>query len=204
MPSQTFLNLPISKQQVLISAAKNEFTRVLLTDASINQIIKEANISRGSFYMYFKDKEDIYFYLLEQNRQQFFNVAKDIFKKNNGDLITGFNIFFEYLVSFCLSDENKSFFKNVLMNVNFKNEYPIFSKYSPEKMEKELECFLESIDYSNLNIDSKDDIIDILNMIMMLTIHNLVKIVKKPESVDLIQNKYKNQLRMLKQGIYIK
>ena len=50
MPKQTFLNLPKDKKQKILEAAKNEFSRVSVTEASINNIVTEANIARGSFY----------------------------------------------------------------------------------------------------------------------------------------------------------
>ena len=58
MPSSTFLNLPAEKQEKLLEAATREFSHRPFNEASINQIIKEAGIPRGSFYMYFQDKED--------------------------------------------------------------------------------------------------------------------------------------------------
>ena len=56
MPSNTFFRLPEEKRQRLLDAAWEEFSRVSFADASINQIIRAANISRGSFYQYFTDK----------------------------------------------------------------------------------------------------------------------------------------------------
>ena len=64
MPSSTFLNLPAEKQEKLLEAATREFTRRPFNEASINQIIKDAGIPRGSFYMYFTDKEDLFRYLV--------------------------------------------------------------------------------------------------------------------------------------------
>src|SRR5690625_535360 len=66
MPRQTFYNLPTEKQEVLIEAGEKEFSRVPLFEASIANIVKEAGIPRGSFYQYFHDKEDFYFYILNQ------------------------------------------------------------------------------------------------------------------------------------------
>ena len=57
MPSQTFFNLSKEKQEALLEAAKTEFTKVTFHDASINQIIKEAGISRGSFTCILKVKK---------------------------------------------------------------------------------------------------------------------------------------------------
>ena len=62
VPKPTFLNLSKEKQELLITAAKKEFSRVPLNGASISNIIKDAGIPRGSFYQYFEDKEDIFFF----------------------------------------------------------------------------------------------------------------------------------------------
>src|SRR5699024_11492266 len=43
-----------------------EFSRVPLFEASSANIVKEAGIPRGSFYQYFDDKVDLYFYILKQ------------------------------------------------------------------------------------------------------------------------------------------
>ena len=60
MIKQTFYKLPITKRERIYQAIKTEFDRVPLDKISINSIIKEANISRGSFYQYFDDKGDLY------------------------------------------------------------------------------------------------------------------------------------------------
>lgn len=65
MPTLTFFNLAEEKKNRIIASAVEEFARVRFSLASINKIVKAANISRGSFYQYFKDKEDVYKYILE-------------------------------------------------------------------------------------------------------------------------------------------
>lgn len=71
MPTKTFQRLPEEKQARLIEAAWAEFTRVNYVDTSINNIVKDAGISRGSFYQYFTDKDDLFSYLLEGVRARF-------------------------------------------------------------------------------------------------------------------------------------
>ena len=58
MPSATFFNLPEEKRQRLIEVAWDEMTAVSFDKVSINRIIQNANISRGSFYQYFADKAE--------------------------------------------------------------------------------------------------------------------------------------------------
>ena len=53
MPSQTFQNLSEEKKQRIFGAIYSELLRVPFPEMSINQIIKNAGIPRGSFYQYF-------------------------------------------------------------------------------------------------------------------------------------------------------
>lgn len=66
MPKETFSNLSEDKKRKIFDAAVKEFSTKRFSEASINQIIKTAEIPRGSFYQYFRDKEDIYLYILDQ------------------------------------------------------------------------------------------------------------------------------------------
>ena len=57
MPTNTFFNLPIEKKKKIMNAAKSEFVEYSFYDASINRIIKNAGISRGSFICISKIKK---------------------------------------------------------------------------------------------------------------------------------------------------
>jgi len=76
VPSETFFRLPEEKRQRLMDAAWEEFTTVRFSDASINKIIRSANIPRGSFYQYFTDKDDLFSYLVRPLQQHFFELAR--------------------------------------------------------------------------------------------------------------------------------
>ena len=90
MPKQTFFNLPVDKQNNLIDAAMIEFSRVPLQEAVISNIIKSANIPRGSFYQYFEDLEDLFFYILEAQLKQNKENFSALLKQNDGDLLNTF------------------------------------------------------------------------------------------------------------------
>jgi len=64
VPTDTFRNLPEEKQSRIFRAAVREFSEQPFRHASINRIIKEAEIPRGSFYQYFHGKEDLYLYVI--------------------------------------------------------------------------------------------------------------------------------------------
>lgn len=97
MPSSTFLNLPAEKQEKLLEAATREFTRRPFNEASINQIIKDAGIPRGSFYMYFTDKEDLFRYLVGGYVDQLFMVLEDFLYRSQGDVFQALLKMYDYI-----------------------------------------------------------------------------------------------------------
>ena len=86
MCTETFLRLPEEKRGRFLEAAWEEFTRVKFADASINQIVRHAGIPRGSFYQYFTDKEDLFFYLLGDIQAQVVRVFGELLRRTEGDI----------------------------------------------------------------------------------------------------------------------
>lgn len=75
MPKQTFYNLPREKRETIVNAAIEEFAQYGLENASTNRIVENSGISKGSFYQYFEDKQDVFMYLLsvlEQEKRDYF------------------------------------------------------------------------------------------------------------------------------------
>jgi TetR/AcrR family transcriptional regulator len=66
MPKETFFNLPEQKRKAVFDAAVSEFSEHMFSDASINRIVKAAQIPRGSFYQYFQGKEDLFSYVIAE------------------------------------------------------------------------------------------------------------------------------------------
>lgn len=66
MPKETFFNLPEQKRNAVFDAAVREFSEHMFSDASINRIVKTAQIPRGSFYQYFDGKEDLFSYVIAE------------------------------------------------------------------------------------------------------------------------------------------
>ena len=88
MPTATFFRLPEEKRKRLIEACWAELTTVRFADISINRIIAAAHIPRGSFYQYFEDKEDLIRYLLEDMREYFVSLMRNILISSKGDLFS--------------------------------------------------------------------------------------------------------------------
>ncbi|MFD2043302.1 TetR/AcrR family transcriptional regulator [Ornithinibacillus salinisoli] len=63
--NQTFNNLDIEKQERIINAALLEFAENGFEKASTNRIVKSAGIGKGMLFYYFKNKKELYLYLVE-------------------------------------------------------------------------------------------------------------------------------------------
>jgi Transcriptional regulator len=61
----TFLKLEPEKRDRILNAAINEFAQKGYKNASTNEIVKEAGISKGLIFHYFKNKKQLYLFLYD-------------------------------------------------------------------------------------------------------------------------------------------
>lgn len=73
-----FNNLKLEKQEQIINAAIKEFVQSGFDKASTNEIVKRANISKGSLFNYFNSKKDLYLYLIEYSSRILSNLNDQI------------------------------------------------------------------------------------------------------------------------------
>ncbi len=114
MPKETFFNLPLPKRDKVIDAAVKEFSRVTIDEASIENIIIEAKISRGSFYQYFEDKEDVYKYVISFVISKKHDSLLKILKKNKGDIFAAFEEVFKKEFEIFSSDVFHNLMRNFI------------------------------------------------------------------------------------------
>lgn len=107
MPKDTFLRLPDFKKNAILNASIKEFSERSVKDAKISNIIKTSNISRGSFYQYFSDIEDLYFYIVAYIRSIKTDYFQDFFLKEDNTFIERIRNLFIKSVEF--STKNKLF-----------------------------------------------------------------------------------------------
>ncbi len=61
----TFAKLPIDKQERILDAAVDEFSRWGYEKASINRMVGRLGIAKGSIFQYFGSKKNLYFHIFE-------------------------------------------------------------------------------------------------------------------------------------------
>lgn len=202
MPKPTFFKLTTEKQESLIKAAKKEFSRVPLYEASISNIIKDAGIPRGSFYQYFEDKEDVFYFLLDEHSKRNYERFISIIKMNNGDLFQSFMDWFKSILISFEEPENRQYFKNTFLNMNYKIERTFTQNIHEEKVKNRFIGIINTINSENLNVTNEEELHHSLKIMMAVTIRNLVSVFAKEVPMNEAMKAFSLEIDLLKKGLY--
>ncbi|PIH58776.1 TetR/AcrR family transcriptional regulator [Paenibacillus sp. LK1] len=200
MPKKTFFHLSKDKQDTLIQCAKREFSRVPLHEASIANIIKDAGISRGSFYQYFEEKEDLYYYLLNQSSQKNSDRFIAALKEKNGDVFEAFIDSFQFMIQNHTNQEHKNFFRNAFLNMNYKTEKTFTKNIYEENRDNHLLPIIGLMNTETLNIQGERELQHILKIIIAVTFDNLIQVFVKDLTYEEASKNYGEQMELLKRG----
>jgi TetR/AcrR family transcriptional regulator len=115
----TFRHLPPDKQERVIDAALAEFAEQGYQGASLNRVVAQAGIAKGSLYQYFPNKEGIFHYIFQHALQM---VRRTLTSVKEQTLEDNFFVRLE---------------KSLLAGVRFSREHPrIFSLYLKIQFDK--------------------------------------------------------------------
>ena len=118
MPTERFFRLPREKAEAIRNAAFQEFMRVPPEEASINRIIRAAEISRGSFYTYFEDKWDLLGYIFEESQARIHHLCSVYLEESEGDIWYMLQRIMDGLLESCSEQEKFDFVKNALSHAS--------------------------------------------------------------------------------------
>ena len=208
MPTERFYRLPKAKKQVIRQAAIKEFARVPFEKASINQIIQNADISRGSFYTYFEDKQDVVRYIFEDNARQMQECCERELDKNDGNLFDMLEWLFEFTIR--KLEESKEMVQ-LVRNVGSYQENTRAMGFeigyrppmgSPGK-EKTTQWLAKRIRMERFARRSEEE----LDVVLQLGVTSLILAVRfyyeQPDQLDQIRKRYLDSLEVIKYGALI-
>lgn len=218
MPKPTFFRLEEDKQQKILDAAITEFSIEPLHKASVANIIKLAEIPRGSFYQYFEDKEDLFYYLFDLLRKEPEEYFLTLFKEKKGDLLQTFVDYFDYYIGVTVVGEHAKLFRNMFMHMNFKHYNEVFVGESETKIldahrkmhvkdkRQRYQEIASYVDYSKLTISSEKELkilIRLLFTLMSSSINDAYRVIK-PVEIDVVKLEFKTKMDWIKNGLYQK
>lgn len=162
MPSDTFFHLPAEKRERLLAAARGEFARAAYEDASINRIIRQAGIPRGSFYMYFTDKEELFRYLMESYGDRLAERLGQRLQVRDGDLFAAFLDLFDHLQANWRSGEFREM-ADILRRNRQLQPGLVLHRQGPCAM---VEGLRDRIDLTRLDLRTDTDLADLFHLLI--------------------------------------
>ena len=205
MPTQRFYNLSEAKKNVIIKAAKQEFSRVLYSDASINKIIKEAGISRGSFYTYFEDKEDLLVYIMEDFQNKCKSSIWKALENAKGDLFNAVDRIILYVIQNGRQNEDFNFYKNILSDYHLTTDtvgfrqHAFLHNYEPFHVFTE-GCF-KRLDKDKYKLQNAADFGYLLELICIVSLKTIAIVYDGIASEEDAKKVYDMQMNILKAGV---
>ena len=169
MPKDTFFRLPEEKRKRIMVAAENEFLENSFDAASINRIIKEAAIPRGSFYQYFEDKKDLFTYTISIHKDEVFDYIEGVIQECEGDIFLFMRRITDFIMSGTCGDRWEAFIRIFSEPIVFEM---LMSNTIKEKMENacnQREIVFKYIDKNKLNVESDKEIVTLINIFFTIT-----------------------------------
>ncbi len=220
MPTERFYHLSDEKKKLIREAAIKEFCRVPLEKVSINKIVQTAEISRGSFYTYFRDKEDVLEYIFEDMISQIQNFCEKVMEEGQGEFWKLPSRLLDYTMEIC--EKNKMFAlvqsasgnRTVIQMLNAEcrsSACPASSEQTKEKTSKEgtsgqakIEMWLNRLyrktDCSRLVVGSFEEFQALFSLCMMNMAATIGDIYQKGESREKAQKMFCRRLEMIRYG----
>lgn len=197
MPKQTFFNLNEEKRKNIERAITNEFSKVSIEELSISRIVEEAKIPRGSFYQYFKDKEDAIKYIIEKYIQIEHKKIEQFLKETNGDIFEGTIKIFDHIIEMTLDNKKVKLCKNILEELR-KNNINIFENNNNLENENNI---LQIIDTKKLNIEKEEDLKCIMRILNTVTRTTSMEVITNNISKEKGREILIKELEILKYGM---
>ena len=202
MPTERFYRLPKEKIEIIRSAAIHEFKRVPPVEVSINRIVQEADISRGSFYTYFDDKYDLLKWLMEDFIENYRRFYVEGLKENHGNIWKVLEEVFDNTITWVDEQGLVEIVGNMVKGNQFAEQ---MASSAPKdcKIEQENRAYLEDM-YKNLDIAccplEMADFEELMKMHMVTLVFSLKTHYKNEKSLDEIKASYHRCMKLLRYG----
>lgn len=179
----------MNKRETILTVALTEFSRNDFENASVNKIIKDASTSKGNFYHYFNNKEELYIALLKEawhKKMEFISITdeKNIFVVLQKQVMAGIKFSKENPEYYQLSrrfakEKNTTIYNRVLAEIINESDNESIKSISQknydmstisDEFSKEFVDKLLSFVFNNINelIDDNDDIVKMEEKLLLI------------------------------------
>ena len=173
------------KKQRLLNTAFTLFTQKGIKDTSIQEIVDNANVAKGTFYLYFKDKYEIQNILIAKKSEKLFNDALEKLHKN---YIESFPDQIIFIINNIIDELQKQptllkfISKNLSWGVYNKSILKIYEN-SEKKEDSLFNLFLKGVEENNINLKNPEVTLFMIIELVGSTCFNSI-LYKEPLPID--------------------
>ncbi|MCX8074561.1 MAG: TetR/AcrR family transcriptional regulator [Clostridia bacterium] len=201
MVKQTFYNLSEENRTELIKIAKKEFATRPIHEATVANIVQQYGIARSSFYNYFDNIEDLFYYILQEFKDKMKNKINESMDKNKGDIFKTFIDTFEYIIDSDNNEIDRGIMRNLFLNSNSNAQNFVMPKPDKNEIEQGIKLIGEKLDRSNLKINSDMELMLLIEMLTDNLFQNVVHFFMMDIPKKIIIEKFKKKIDIIKYGV---
>jgi AcrR family transcriptional regulator len=199
MPLKTYYNLDQDKKERIFHAGLLEFTYREKNEASVNNIVRIANISKGSFYQYFKDKDDFYWFTIMRIFEGQLGIHSQLLKKYEGDIFLTEEAIFDAFLTLLDDQKIRMLITNVLLNDYLMLQSKLLQKGSTVYIDNY--DLLTKFGFKGYSIRTKVDFLALYDILRNIQTNCISKLIMDNISKSDAKSTYQKQIDMLKKGI---
>ena len=204
MPTERFNKLPEEKKKAIRDAAMEECIRVPFEKVSINKIIQNAGISRGSFYTYFEDKRDLVRDIFSDtaDKLKFFWTKSVV--THGGNLWIASEELLDQAIIFAQKGKMFQMMQSIVLYQDFDKLFAEIhgsNVVSEEKGNEILEALYEVTDKEKFRKIDMDSFGILVSMIMGCVMESIGWYNRHMESEENIKKIFREKLEILQHGI---
>ena len=199
MPKSAFTSLTEAKKDKVIEKAKNIFSRKSIDEMNSTTIIKGMDISRGAFYMYFENKDDLYEYCIRDSGYRFYSKFKEeVANLNNLTVFDIINALFRFYTEKKEGINEYAFIKKVIQTIPDRAREIIRDSFIGEKTIHELykyySGYTKNTEYSDTIFTS------LMQLAFDVLYESLREFYRDNSDVGQVRQNYKLKMAILKNG----
>lgn len=203
-----FEKLPEKKKKKIIDACIKEFSKNGYSNASTNNIVLNAGISKGSLFNYFISKKNLYLYIVDYAINHYVNLILKKMKINDPDLLNRIVEGAQLKLSIAMEEPIAyQFFASVFINVPEELKYDIESRYN-ELYTKGYTLTVYDIDYTLFRDDiNKQKAIELIIMSLNGILEKYISLYKSVDDngfkrINQTYNELKEYVSVLRKVYY--
>ena len=168
-------------------------------DLSINDIVAEAEISRGSFYNYFTDKSDAVETLVKEKIKSIFEIFKESIWKNDGRLFDGAHDGYMHIKDMLQNRVFLTIMKNLRYFIEIGTKI-IYSKGYEKELVDFIDWLIENTVEGKQKLNTREKMASIVDLLISLLSNMTLKLVLIDET-DKENNGFDYKFNIIKLGV---